>query len=215
MEQKVIEKSQERCIFLIHESNFDFYLIIPNSKKVNLVLTIFQNIQDEQIRIFPFYQDKAIVAPIVDSRILTGLKENQENFFQYFDKFLSNLINVTYQILTYNHIEVDFKILFNNDLSYIEFNRWYTKKYNGRVELIQLETTPQPVKKEVQTEASLTSTPTLKEETLSTIDSLPPDDLSENNTVSSTKEKEPGFVSYVLLGVVVAVISLIFLYFLI
>ena len=43
-----------------------------------------------------------------------------------------------------------------------------------------------------------------------------PDDFNnESNKTPVTKNSEPGFVSYVLLGVVIAVVSLVLLYFII
>lgn len=212
MEQRVIVKNQEQCIFRIQESNLDFYLIIPNNKKVSIVLNLIQNINDEFVKSISNYSEKAQVIPIVDSHILTRLKENQEDSFQYINQLLSNLINTTYQILTFNHIEVAPIVLFNNTSEYSEFSRWFLQKHQGRVTEVQLSLIPAST----QTPSPVATIASPVVDQLSNNQELSPNNqLEEEILPIKEKNKEPGFVSYVLLGVVVAVISLVFLYLLI
>ena len=222
MEQKVILKTRERCIFLIRESKIDFYLVIPNSKKVSLVLGIFQNIQEEMVKNITNYSDKAIVLPILSEQVLEGVKTNQSSCFEYLDRFLSVLINSSYKILSFNHIEVSEKILLHNNSEYNSFNQWFQEKYHGRIELTNLASQPQPSFTNPKTSesnplAQATFTNQVETSNIKTENNKdmnrPENNLSnENVSKKESNTKEPGFVSYVLLGVVVAVVSLVFLY---
>lgn len=220
MEQKIILKTKERCIFLMKESNLEFYLIIPNNQKVNLVLGIYPNIREEMVTKIAEYPDKAIAIPILSSEILEGVKTNQLSHFEYLDRFLSVLINMSYKILSFNHIEVFEKILLHNNSNYESFNQWFQEKYHGRVGLITLEDPQQPnsnISKPI--ENSIVPPKSFKDQNTS-INIENKEDVNQSETKlpdaklseKEPKVKEPGFVSYVLLGVVVAVVSLIFLY---
>ena len=52
MEQKMIHKTSEQCIFFIKDNNLDFYLIIPNSRQVSIVLGLFSEVDDEMVKNF-------------------------------------------------------------------------------------------------------------------------------------------------------------------
>ena len=112
-------------------------------------------------------------------------------------------------------MDVDSKIkLYNNDL-YGVFNDWFVKRYNGRVELFsnsvainnnsanKFVNMPQP--KVLDSEASKVASDVLDSTTTISV-------VDQSSVVKPTEVKEPGFVSYVLLGVVVAVVSLVILY---
>ena len=58
MEQKMIHKTSEQCIFYIKDNNLDFYLIIPNSKQVSIVLGIFSDVNEEMIKKLSNESDK-------------------------------------------------------------------------------------------------------------------------------------------------------------
>ena len=226
MEQKIISKTEEQCIYLMKETNLDFYLIIPNHKQVSIVLGLFPNITEEIIKTLPKENDKAIVIPIINNQILTSANHLDTTSFKYLDSVLSYLINTAYKILTFNQLEVNNKILLNNHSSLENFNQKYIEKYQGRVELYNLisKPTPTPVPDINQNifeptplpqqsiEPTKQPEPTSPTNTLE--DSIEPL-LNDEPVITSPDMKdarEPGFVSYILLGVLVAVISLVFLY---
>lgn len=231
MEQKIIYKTEEQCIYLIKETNLDFYLIIPNNKQVSIVLGLFPNVTENVIKSIPKEKDKAVVIPVINDQILTSANHLDTTSFKYLDSVLSFLINVSYKILTHNHLEVNQKILLNNHSLYENFNQKYIEKYQGRVELynliqknIQQPTSTknifEPVIEQSQKQPfTPVEQPFKPQSTISTsndaIEELIEPILYDEPVVVSPDKKEshePGFVSYVLLGVLVAVISLVFLY---
>ncbi len=214
MKQRVVAKDQEHCIYFIEEQNICFYLMIPNAKKITLVLELYPNINDEIVKKIPIISEKVIVIPVLEEKIFTGIKSKQVDYFNYLDNILSHLINASYKILTFNHLEVEKKVILNQNSLYDGFNKWFIQKYESRVELMDLglnnsslldekqeytQTEKQPIPEDVPVKDSNPNIP----ETTPPLEEEPP------------KDKEPGFVSYVLLGVLVAVLSLVFLYFMI
>lgn len=225
MEQKMIHKTSEQCIFYIKDNNLDFYLIVPNSKQVSIVLGIFSDVNEEMIKKLSNESDKAIVLPVINNEILTSANHLDTTSFKYLDGILSYLINISYKILISNKLNVNQKILINNNPLYENFNNKYIERYQSRVELYNLA-------KKTDTAQSIFK-PT---EELSQSAFKPVEPLFQNQTNNNSKDileetiepilhnepviassdkldtKEPGFVSYVLLGVLIAVISLVFLY---
>lgn len=214
VEQKVIERNQEQCIFLIRESNIDFYLVIPNCKKVHIVLGVFLDVTVDFIKSIPKQNDKALVIPVLNRQFLEQIHNGQVQNYASLDNVLSFLINTSYQILTYNHIEVETQILLHNNADFISYNQQFVSKYQGRVQLIDL--LPKEVIQPEEVVSSVSVDPPVHENVLqSEVSDIMPDSMEENQEQLSPnlrEAREPGFVSYVLLGVLVAVISLVFLY---
>lgn len=214
MEQKVVERNQEQCIFLIRESNIDFYLVIPNCKKVHIVLGLFLDVTVDFIKSIPKQNDKALVIPVLNRQFLEQIHNGQVQNYASLDNVLSFLINTSYQILTYNHIGVETQILLHNNADFISYNQQFVSKYQGRVQLIDL--LPKEVIQPEEVVSSVSVDPPVHENVLqSEVSDIMPDSMEENQEQLSPnlrEAREPGFVSYVLLGVLVAVISLVFLY---
>ena len=214
MEQKVVERNQEQCIFLIRESNIDFYLVIPNCKKVHIVLGLFLDVTVDFIKSIPKQNDKALVIPVLNRQFLEQIHNGPVQNYASLDNVLSFLINTSYQILTYNHIGVETQILLHNNADFISYNQQFVSKYQGRVQLIDL--LPKEVIQPEEVVSSVSVDPPVHENVLqSDVSDIMPDSMEENQEQLSPnlrEAREPGFVSYVLLGVLVAVISLVFLY---
>ncbi len=226
MEQKTILKNEEQCIYLIKETNLDFYVIIPNKKEVSILLGLFPNITEQIVKTMPKESDKAIVIPVINEQILTNANHLDGPSIKYLDGILSYLINFSYKLLTHNNIKVNQKILLNNHTSYINFNTQYIEKYQGRVELYDLtpkknpntpifeptEELPTKEFKPVEPPFNNNQTPNRNTDDL---EELVDPILYDEPVITSPEKKdskEPGFVSYVLLGVLLAIISLVFLY---
>lgn len=232
MERRVILQTAEQCIYLVKDTNLDFYMVIPNSRKVSIVLGLFPDVTENDVKTLPKDNDKVVVIPVINSQILTNANHLDTVSFKYLDNVLSYLINSTYKILTHNRLEVEKKILLNNHSLYSNFNDKYIEKYQGRVELYNLiqKQSSEPVmsNKEIFEPVSATtvipafkpSEPMFKNVTNDnkTTDSIEEEIepiLYDEPVVKSSDvkdNKEPGFISYILLGVLIAVISLVFLY---
>ena len=232
MERRVILQTAEQCIYLVKDTNLDFYMVIPNSRKVSIVLGLFPDVTENDVKTLPKDNDKVVVIPVINSQILTNANHLDTVSFKYLDNVLSYLINSTYKILTHNRLEVEKKILLNNHSLYSNFNDKYIEKYQGRVELYNLiqKQSSEPVmsNKEIFEPVSATtvipafkpSEPMFKNvtndnKTTDRIEEEIEPILYDEPVVKSSDvkdNKEPGFISYILLGVLIAVISLVFLY---
>lgn len=203
MEQRMISKTNEQCTFLIKDTNIEFYLVIPNSRQLNILISLYKDVNDGMIAKLPVEQDKAIVVPVINNQILTNANLLDVTSLKYLDGVLSYLINTSYKILTYNHLEVSNKILLNNNPSLANFNKQYASNYQGRVELY---TRPLP-----QSQAPIQDIPPVPQPNVPN-DNVTPTTAPDEDQQDLMEKRDPGFVSYVLLGVLVAVISLVFLY---
>lgn len=208
MEQRIVAQKETKYIYLIKENNIAFYLSIPSNKEVGLVLNILKDVTDEKVINLEDINDKVIITPILPTEFLNIVKQNNTDAFNKLDIFLSTAINLSHQILTFNKLTVKNSIELNNNKEYSVFNNWFVNKYDGRVILRETEEKKDP---------SLTGPLFANTES-----SFPKTEQAENPKIEETieldtkeeipREKSLGFVSYVLLGVVVAVASLIFLY---
>lgn len=234
MIRKVILQTSEQCIYYIKDTNLEFYLIIPNNKEVSIVLGLFPEVDENIVKTLPFEIDKAIVIPVINSQILTKANHLDDVSFKYVDNVLSYLINTCYKILTHNRLVVKSKVLLNNHTAYCNFNQKFIEKYHSRVELYNLieKNTPKEIPTTTNnifepisgttviptftpTEPPFKNNPQNNNEKKDEIEESIEPILYDEPVVSSEDkkdEKDPGFVSYVLLGVLVAVISLVFLY---
>lgn len=220
MEQKVISKNSNQCIYFIQETNLSFYLVIPNSQQVHLVLGLYPQLDSNIFQNFPLLGDKAMIIPVLNPQVIIGIQNANSTYFKYLDEVLSSLINVAYKILTFNHLKVEQKVYLNQNAQFMNFNQWFITKYNGRIEPITIpiffpkkeESVPtvsspqvpeQPIEKKQNSEVTTISNPQSTEVQPNT---------SESISKEENRGKEPGFVSYVLLGVLSAVITLVFLY---
>ena len=222
MEQRMVSQESNRFIYNIKDNGLGFYLIIPKSTKVNITLDLIDNLNDNVVKNIPFDNGKVYAIPEVDMSVFEKLKANDADSFVALDDAYAKIINKTYQILTYNHIEVDRNIYFVEEANYGVFQGWFIKKYGGRVNLIKKEVSfPKAVSpiNTLNTSFSLGDTAALSAVDIQKSDmalsSVSSDDTFNNDEIKNLEGKDFGFVSYVLLGVVVAVVSLVLLYFLV
>lgn len=226
MNQTLVANVSNKNVYLINNQSVPFYICIPNGGKASIVLNLVNdvrgismnnnmtNLTNEVTNIYSKFNfsDVAVVTPILDSNLLEQAKLNiNDQVLGYLDKVMGYLINTAYTILNNNNIMVDNKIKFNNNISYRNFNEWFVKKYNGRVELVDYYNAPVN-KFDNVSQLSVTNNEesAIADNVLNNTSTISTVSVSNSNNVSDNKE--PGFVSYVLLGVIVAVISLVILY---
>ncbi len=225
MNKNLIANVDNKNVYLISDKKISFYICVPNVSKVNIVLNLVSNtnsinmgvsnISDLTNAVTEIYKsfhfnDIAVVIPVLDSNLIEQIKlNNDQKIFEYTNKVMGYLINTAYGILTSSNINVDSIIKFNSNQDFTAFINWFVAKYNGRVELVDYNqapvnkfenvASPQP---EINADSKLASDVLDKTASMDAI----------NTTTSEKNVKEPGFVSYVLLGVIVAVVSLVALY---
>ena len=226
MNKTLILNSEGNDIYLISNDKISFYINIPNNKDINIAINLVDNtnsinmnntnaegIKTEISNIYTRLNttNASIITPVIDNNILEQIKlNNSEKLFTYIDKVISYLINNTYNILTEENINVNSTIKLINNKTYQTFNNWFITKYNGRVELLDSTIKPNNVFENTIEETPITNEEkNIANEVLEETNTIDVDAIKESG---DPKTRELGFVSYVLLGVVVAVISLVILY---
>ncbi len=229
MNKTLVANLEDKRIFLISDNNISFYIGIPNDTKVTIVLNLLDNtnsinssnnMEELTNNIKSIYnkinfKDSSVVTPVMDNNILEQVKlNNNAQIFNYLDKVMGYLINHAYSILKENGKEVNNSIKLNNNRSYEAFNDWFVKKYNGRVSLVNYLNAPvnrfdEEEKNDIKDNVNLEMDTKVADSILENTQSL---DNVQENKVYHDEAREPGFVSYVLLGVIVAVVSLAILY---
>ena len=219
MEQKVVLKEDNKYIFLLKNEQFSFYIIIPRINKLSIALSIFDNINDEKIKEITNIPDKAIIVPLINNKVLNEIKNNYAEYYNYLEKLFAIIVNTSYKLLKFNNIDVNNKIILDKNDDYLNFNNWYLTKYKERVELIDLGIHKSAIVSkplfEGIAEPKITNTNTDINVTLTNFNA---DEISNQNNIIQNEEAQAssaGFISYVLLGVIVAVISLVILYMLV
>lgn len=210
----MVLKTQEKCIYEIEDKDLKFYLLIPNIQKVFLTVYIMEGPTDLSIQKIMQDPDKVLVIPVLESKLFSSVLANQTEGFNYLDKYVSSLINLAHQILVYNHVIVENVVYFNSPIL-PNFEKWLIQKYQGRV----VGTVVNYRANEEVSPAGLEGN--VVDHTMTLSNSLDQDvslekDLKDvDSSLEGNEKHDFGFVSYVLLGVVVAVVSLVFLYLLI
>ncbi len=227
MNKSLIIKNENTFIYYIQDEKIPFYISIPLNinSDVSIAIDLLDNpnilnsnqtnseiINNKLNQIYLNYKETATVIPLLDSNLMEQIKlNNNEKIFTYTDKIISYLINQAYSFLTGENIKVNNTIKLYNNRKYQVFNDWFIKKYNGRVELTDYNNqtnnnmnnviAPHPEEKAAQN---------LANEVLENTNTI--NTINEEGVTQEKNTHELGFVSYVLLGVVVAVISLVILY---
>lgn len=212
MEKRVIEQNPNRNIFLIEDGKLSFYLLIPNSYVMSITIGLFENINDDMIKLIPNHSDKAIVVPVINNQILSRMNVIGSDEYNYMDKLLSYLINTSYNILSRYQWKIEKEVYLNQNVSFTNFNNAYLEKYKGRIFPVDLFP-----KNEVKEEVPAVVNNVLDNNIVNNGGINMPTEVMEESAVQEEfipkkRVREPGFVSYVLLGVIVAVVSLVFLY---
>ena len=220
MNKTLILQLSKHNIYLISDNNIAFYISIPKTeeyKSTNISIDIKDNfdkininkndmiyVKDELMKI---YQDIDIenitlVIPIFYNDILERIKNTPtEELYSYLDKCISYIINNAYKTLVSEQIQVNSKIIIIKNEKFENFIDWFSQRYSSRVdtkqyaELIEEFTSIIPV---ISTN-NIKEVPT--EKTIQTEGNIP---INEKNS--------PGFISYVLLGTIGIVLTLIILY---
>ena len=201
MEQRIVLQEADRYIYYIKENHCSFYMIIPRSSMVNLVIKMIGYVDDEKVKSVVPHLNKVIIIPVIDANLLSSVQQNSLESFNAVDAAFSIIVNLSHQILTYNHVQVDTTVYFDECAEYATFQSWFIQKYEGRVVPIKL-VSEQPL--------------TTDDSALDVASNVVEDSNEKDDAVFEQSDlpsnRDFGFVSYVLLGVVVAVISLVFLY---
>ncbi len=225
MEQRKMLELNKHDIYLLSDNNIAFYIGIPkvtefnsvnisidlkdNFDKININKNDIVYVKDELANIYQDIDSENItlITPIFYNDILQRIKtEPKEGLFSYLDKCLSYIINNAHKVLVENNIQVNSKIVIVKNDKFANFINWFSARYSSRVDTKQY------------SELLGDFTSIIPVVNTDNIISVPTEKVSaDNNSVSGvqTNLKEShstGFISYVLLGVIGIVITLVILY---
>ena len=225
MEQRKMLELNKHDIYLLSDNNIAFYISIPkvmefnsvnisidlkdNFDKININKNDIVYVKDELANIYQDIDSENItlITPIFYNDILQRIKtEPKEGLFSYLDKCLSYIINNAHKVLVENNIQVNSKIVIVKNDKFANFINWFSARYSSRVDTKQY------------SELLGDFTSIIPVVNTDNIISVPTEKVSaDNNSVSGvqTNLKEShstGFISYVLLGVIGIVITLVILY---
>lgn len=231
MNQTLVGNINNQNVYLINDEKVPYYISVPNEKTATIVINLPDNpdkintaknsLTEIPNIIKEMYsklsrEGSAIITPVIDSKIMEQVKLNTDpKCVSFLNQAIGYIINKAYSTLKQNGKEIFKNIKLNDNVTYKIFNNRFQSLYNDRIELVKYDNnvtninTPQtniPNIQNIQNE----------EPTIANTTTIPLDDaykeLEVENPKVKTRTKEPGFVSYVLLGVIVAVLSLIGLY---
>jgi len=205
-------------IYLLEDDNISFYISVPKSEvfpstnisidlkdtfnKINPNTNDLIYVKDELKNIYEDidYENITLVIPLFKNNILDMIKNTpSQNLFIYLDKCITYIINNAYIFLTQSKINVNTKIIIINNDKFQEFITWFEGRYQSRID----------TKQYAELLGEFTSViPVLNTQAISNI----PTEKKENNNKIEVNENRGGFISYLLLGIIGIVLTLIILY---
>ena len=225
MEQRKMLELNKHDIYLLSDNNIAFYISIPkvmefnsvnisidlkdNFDKININKNDIVYVKDELANIYQDIDSENItlITPIFYNDILERIKtEPKEGLFSYLDKCLSYIINNAHEVLVEKNIQVNSKIVIVKNDKFANFINWFSARYSSRVDTKQY------------SELLGDFTSIIPVVNTDNIISVPTEKVNADNNLASevqTNLKEShstGFISYVLLGVIGIVITLVILY---
>lgn len=210
VEQSLIFNDNTRVIYRFKSGKVLFYLVIPKNNRVNLCIDM-EVFDDSNINSIKLGDSYACIVPILDVNIRNRIIMGDVNFMGGMDKYISECLNLSHKILTHNNISVDGTVYYNHVDGLEKFESFFGERYKDRVKVIN-------EKKESILESNdvgLLNNQVQRTPVDIPMSSVNIDTLDDGTSGASNNRKEMGFVSYVLLGVVFAVLSLLFLYFIV
>lgn len=220
MNKTLILQLNEHNIYLLSDNNISFYISVPkatifnstnisidikeNFDKININQNDMVYVKDELMEIYRDIDNENItlVVPVFHNDILKRIKvAPSESLYSYLDKCISYIINNAYKTLVSENVKVNTKIIIVKNENFEDFINWFSQRYSSRVDTKQYSdligdfTSVIPV----TSTSNILEIPTEKKETIE--GNIP---ISENTST--------GFISYVLLGVIGIVLTLIILY---
>ena len=244
MKETLICSLEKHHIYYLNNSNYGFYILVPFKEytDTNIVVRLKSNYQsydlnknslDVVINELVNYYNKldnyniTLILPVFYDDILSRIiTVDDMDKYQVLDKYLGEMFNSAYMLLTKNNIKVNNSIYVINNDSFKRFTNWFVSRYNNRIEyktiaeLIKqnysfnsynvIETPSINFVVSKNEEPSIEKTAQLEPETFDSI-ARELDEYSKNT--SSKKDKNNGgYVSYVLLAVISLAISLLLLW---
>lgn len=202
------------------KSNYNSYDLTKNSLEVvtNELINYYNNLDNYNV---------TLILPVFYDDILNRIKVVEDlELYQKLDKYLGYIFNSAYLFLTRNNIKVNNNIYVINNDSFNKFTNWFVSRYNNR---IQYKTILELAKENgTYNSYNVLETPNINfvigkdrepsidktvEMEVETFDNLAKKVMNGEDIVPKPREaSSAGFVSYILLGVITFIVSIVLLY---
>lgn len=244
MKEMLICRLEKHNIYYLSNSNYGFYILVPfkDYTDTNIAVRLKSNYQNYDLNKNPlevvtnelinYYKNLdnyniTLILPVFYDDILSRIiTVNDMVKYQLLDKYLGEIFNNAYTLLTKNNIKVNNSIYVINNDSFKNFTNWFVSRYNNRIEY---KTILELIKQNdefhsydvVETPSinfvvGKTDEPTIEktaEIELETFDSVLKEIEEKPKKMPQKKESNAGYVSYVFLGAIAFTVSLLLLWF--
>lgn len=221
MNKTLILQLNKHNIYLLSDNNISFYISVPKTedfKSVNISIDLKDNfdkininkndaiyVKDELTKIYQEIDKENItlVIPIFYNDVLERIKVMpSEKLFSYLDKCISYIINNAYKTLVAEKIQVNSKIIIVKNDKFNNFIDWFSKRYSSRIDTKQY------------SELLGDFTSVIPVISTNNIIEIPTQKINMPNegNIPIRESHSTGFISYVLLGTIGIVLTLIILY---
>ena len=204
------------------KSNYQTYDLTKNSIDVvtEELVNYYKNLDNYNI---------TLILPVFYNDILTRIRTVEDiEMYKQVDRYLGYIFNTAYGFLTKNNIKVNNSIYVINNDSFKKFTNWFVSRYNNRIEyktILELvrgngsynsynviETPNINFVVGKDNEPNIEKTAEMELETFDNLAKKVINDDKKEERVNLRVAESGGFVSYVLLGVIAFVVSLVLLY---
>lgn len=152
MKETLICSLEKHNIYYVSNSNYGFYILVPFKEytNTNIAVRLKSNYQNYDLNknslesvtneLINYYKNLdnyniTLILPVfyddILSRIITV--EDMEKYM-VLDRYLGEMFNNAYSLLTKNNVKVNNNIYVINNDSFREFTNWFVSRYNNRIE---------------------------------------------------------------------------------
>jgi len=244
MKETLICSMEKHNIYYVNNSSYGFYILVPFKEytDTNIAIRLKSNYQNYDLNknslevvtneLINYYKNLdnyniTLILPVFFDDILSRVSTtNDMEKYQLLDRYLGEMFNSAYLLLTKNNIKVNNNIYVINNDSFMRFTNWFVSRYNNRIEY---KTILELIKQNdsynsynvietpnINFVVSKNEVPSIEKTVqleLETFNSVVKD--MDNNTKKMPPKKDSdngGYVSYILLGAIVLVVSLLLLW---
>lgn len=242
MKETLICSLDKHSIYYLNDANCGFYILVPikEYKETNITLRLKSNYQNYDLtkntldkvteELINYYKNIdnyniTLILPVFYNDILSRIRTVEDmEIYQKIDAYLGYIFNSAYAFLSKNNIKVNSSIYVINNDSFKNFTNWFVSRYNNRIEY---KTILELVKQGNDfNNYNMVETPNINfvvgkndppvldktvEMETQTFDNYAKD-IAKEEKKPPLREESSGFVSYILLGVITFVVSMILLF---
>ena len=239
MKETLICSLTKHNIYYLNDSNCAFFISVPMNNEyqsTNIAVRLKSNYESYDLsrnqlgtvteEVVNYYKELdnfniTLLLPILyDASLSRARNVRDVNLYQNIDKFLAHMFNNAYTLLSKNGIKVDDKIFVIENKSFEDFTNWYVNRYNSRIEyktlaqLVKENGSYRELEKKEGFIVGKNQEPKIDKTVEIEVETFDNYVKQLNEEKPKTRVRTPdnaGFVSYILLGIVVFGISILLL----